>query len=223
MAYNGSKAQSGRGTVIGIGPAANTVLPTGCTASTTSGSPSLTSVVCTTGALAVGESITGTGIPAGATVISVGSGIATLSANATATGSAVALTVAIGYTTIGELKTSDQGKPTFDKEDVSNFQSNIDKEYQKEMRDNGMPKFSGNRVGSDAGQMAALAAFNDADNAYMFQVTLPKRDDQTVIGDAYTYNALVMSASFGPVETNKSVPFDMELQITGPRTFTAGS
>jgi len=225
MAYTRSKAQAGRGTVFAIGPISGSVAPTGLTGTTTSASAVITVMSSTVG-ITAGMSVTGTGIPLGATVLSIVPATSiTISANATASGSLIALTFAVGYVPIFELKTSDPGKAMFDKEDTSNFNSLTDKEYLKLMRDNGAPKFSGNRVGNDVGQLALIAAFNDGDNAYMFQVTLPKNTKigQTVVGDIETWDALVMGASYGPVETNKSIPVEVDLQITGPRTIVAGS
>ncbi len=225
MAYTSSKAQAGRSTIFAIGPIAGAVAPTGITGTTTLGSPTVTAIASTTG-LEVGMGVSGVGIAPGSTILSIVSNTSiTLSANATAAGSAIALTFTIMYTPIFELKTGDPGKATFDKEETSNFNSGIDKEYLKLMRDNGAPKFSGNRVGNDAGQQALLAAFNDPDNAYMFQVTLPvnPKIGQTTTGDVETWSALVLGASYGPIETNKTIPVDVELQITGPRTVVAGS
>lgn len=65
-----------------------TVTPTG---NTTNGSASVTSVSSMTG-LAVGQSITGTGIPASTTIIALSGSTLTLSANATATNTGTTLT-----------------------------------------------------------------------------------------------------------------------------------
>lgn len=127
------------------------------------------------------------------------------------------------YVEIMEIRNATLIEAIFDTEDVSNFDSNLDKEFVKLMRDNGKPKFSGNRVSSDAGQLAAIAAFNDAASSYMMQVTLPKRPDQVTTADVYTFNALVIGFTIGPVEVNKAIPVDITLQITGPATFTAGA
>lgn len=221
MAYLGSKAQAGRGSQISIGPAAGATAPTGITGTTTVGSPTITAASSIVGVVA-GLSVTGTGIPAGTTVISATGTTITLSQNATAAGTAVSLTFTVGYVTIGEIKSAPPVEGKFDKEDVSNFQSGVDKEYIKLMRDNGAPKITGNRVSSDAGQLATIAAYNDPNNAYMFQVTLPKTPTQTTTGDTYTYNALVLGQSF-VLETNKATTFTLDLQITGPVTFTAGA
>lgn len=70
------------------------------TGTTTSSSASVTAVSTTVGLLA-GMPVTGVGVPAGATIISVGSGTITLSANATATGSAVAMVAAAEQQVIG--------------------------------------------------------------------------------------------------------------------------
>jgi hypothetical protein len=225
MAYTRSKAQAGRGTIFAIGPISGTTVPTGVTGTTVAASATITAIAATAGIVA-GLSVSGAGIPVGATVVSVVLNTSvTISAPATASASAVALTFAVAYTAVGEIKTTDPGKGQFDKEETSNFQSGLDKEYLKTMRDNGAPKLSGNRVGSDAGQLAVVAAYNDGDNSYMIQITLPinKKAGQTTTGDIYTYDALVMHQSFGPVEVNKAIPFECELQITGPFTFVAGS
>lgn len=63
---------------------------TGVTATTTSGSPNLTAV--TGGTLVRGQPISGTGIPAGTYIVSVSGNTAVMSANATASGTGVAIT-----------------------------------------------------------------------------------------------------------------------------------
>lgn len=63
---------------------------TGVTASTTNGSPNLTAVAG--GTLSPGQPISGTGIPAGTYIVSTSGATAVMSANATATGTGVALT-----------------------------------------------------------------------------------------------------------------------------------
>ncbi len=63
---------------------------TGVTATTTSGSPNLTAVAG--GTLVPGQPVSGTGIPAGAYIVSVSGATAVLSANATASGTGVAIT-----------------------------------------------------------------------------------------------------------------------------------
>lgn len=89
-----------------LDPATNARSPrlqllTGALISTTSGSPTVTIEAAAAdipnGTLHAGQSITGTGIPNSATVLSVVGSTATLSANAAATGSAV---LAIGYADI---------------------------------------------------------------------------------------------------------------------------
>lgn len=71
---------------------ATTTAPTatGVTATTTSGSPNLTAV--TGGTLVPGQPISGTGIPAGAYVVSTSGSTAVMSANATASGTGIAIT-----------------------------------------------------------------------------------------------------------------------------------
>jgi hypothetical protein len=64
-----------------------------------SGSPEVTSLVTSCGTFEIGQTITGTGIPAGTTItaVNVGEGKLTLSNNATGSGSVVGLTVAAPF------------------------------------------------------------------------------------------------------------------------------
>lgn len=86
---------TGTGGTVGSG---FTSLVASVTASLTSGSNSMNVTAVTSGTLAVGQVVTGTGIPAGTTISALGTGTGgtgtyTLSANATATNTGVAVTV----------------------------------------------------------------------------------------------------------------------------------
>jgi hypothetical protein len=70
---------------------------TGVTATTTSGSPNLT--VVAGGTLLPGQPISGTGIPAGAYIVSATGATAVMSANASASGSGVAITQTTAFET----------------------------------------------------------------------------------------------------------------------------
>jgi hypothetical protein len=70
---------------------------TGVTATTTSGSPNITAV--TGGTLLPGQPVSGTGIPAGTYIVSVSGTTAVLSANATASGTGVAITQTTAFLT----------------------------------------------------------------------------------------------------------------------------
>lgn len=80
------------GTVI-AGTAGSAPTATGVTVSTTNGSPNVTAVAG--GTLYPGQPVTGTGIPANTYVVSTNAATAVLSANATATGTGVAITQTI--------------------------------------------------------------------------------------------------------------------------------
>lgn len=77
---------------------------TGVTANTTNGSPNLTNVAG--GTLSPGQMVTGTGIPAGTSIVSVTGTTAVMSANATATGAGVALTQTVDMETSWALRSS---------------------------------------------------------------------------------------------------------------------
>lgn len=70
---------------------------TGVTATTTNGSPNLTAVAG--GTLLPGQPVSGTGIPAGAYIVSATGTTAVLSANATASGSGIAITQTTAFLT----------------------------------------------------------------------------------------------------------------------------
>jgi hypothetical protein len=220
MSYNGSKAVIGRGFQASIGPVATTgTPPTGLTGSTTSASPDVTAV--SGSGAAVGMGVSGAGIPANTTVIAVGSGTLTLSNNATATGTEVALTLTISYTLLGELDSSDSSGREWDIEEVTNFESNVDKEHIKGLRNPGTFTLQGNRVEDDAGQEALESAFEDT-AAYLFQIQLPPTVGLTT-GEIWTFSALVLSVDPPAITPSKTIKFSTKLQVTGPRTITAGS
>jgi len=90
-AATGRRYRVGVNSVVQTNGGGPTALPGSTfTGDTTSGSATIASVSSTTGLLA-GTGITGTGIPAGAIISSVGSGTITISANATATNAGVTL------------------------------------------------------------------------------------------------------------------------------------
>lgn len=71
-------------------------------ATVTSGSDTLTSVVIAAGAAAVGQNITGSGIPDNTTILAVGSGTIQMSQNATATSTSVAVQSTSRTSLVGE-------------------------------------------------------------------------------------------------------------------------
>lgn len=79
------------------GAAGATITATGVTATTTNGSPNLTAAAG--GTLYPGQPISGTGIPAGTYIVSTSGATAVMSANATASGTAVAITQTTAFET----------------------------------------------------------------------------------------------------------------------------
>ena len=220
MSYNGSKAVIGRGFQASIGPVATTgTPPTGLTGTTATGSPNV-SAVSGSGA-AAGMGVSGAGIPANTNVLSTGSGTLVLSNNATATATLVALTFTIGYTLLGELDSSDSSGREWDIEEVTNFESNVDKEHIKALRNPGTFTLQGNRVEDDAGQEALETAF-ESTSAYLFQIQLPPTVGLTT-GEIWTFSALVLSVDPPAITPSKTIKYSAKLQVTGPRTITPGS
>jgi hypothetical protein len=167
--------------------------------------------------------ISGAGIPAGATVAAIGSGTITLDSGhpASATASAVALTFGLAYVKLGELDSSDSSGREWDIEEVTNFDSAVDKEHIKSLRNPGTFTMQGNRVEDDAGQTALETAFDDV-RPYLFKIQLPPTVGLTT-GEVWTFLALVLMVDPPAVTPGKTIKFSAKLQVTGPRTIVAGS
>lgn len=132
-------------------------------------------------------------------------------------------TLGIGATPtlIGELSDLPLNRGKWNTVETTNFDSGSDAEYLSTVRKAATITLKGNRVSSDAGQVAVEAAYQ-AGTRETFVVTLPKTSTQTTAGDTYTFEALVVSCDFS-IQTEKQVEFSIELQVTGATTFTAGS
>ncbi|GGA80696.1 hypothetical protein GCM10011507_34890 [Edaphobacter acidisoli] len=221
MAYKNSKAQAAINMLVSIGPDAPdyTGNPISITGSTTTSSASVTAVSSTVG-LYAGQPISGTGIPTGTTIASIGSGTLTLSQDATATGSAVALSV-VPFVPIYEMKQTPVSGQKWDVEDITNFQSGENKEWLKTLLDTGKVALQGNRVSTDPGQTLLKAAFLDQ-RAFMFQIIFPMAQGQTTSGDTVVFAALVEQYD-ETVTVGKSITVSVSLQRTGQPTYTEGS
>lgn len=126
------------------------------------------------------------------------------------------------FVPIFELSAAPIDGQTWEKEETSNFNSGITKEYLKTMLDSGTMELQGNRVSSDAGQTALRAAFLDPALSYMFTLSYPKAAGQTTSGDMEAFSALVMSMNT-EITTGKVIKIKTTLQRTGPVTLTEGS
>lgn len=127
------------------------------------------------------------------------------------------------FTVIGEIKSSGISGAQWQTEEVSNFLSGADQEFITTMRNNGTVDISGNRVASDAGQVAVEAAFASG-LKYDFKLVLPINGQagQTTTGDTYTFSALVESRDIS-IDTTKAVGWSVKLKISGAVTLVAGS
>jgi hypothetical protein len=136
------------------------------------------------------------------------------------------VTGAVGTETfnlVGEIKTSGISGAQWSTEDTTNFQSGADQEFITTVRNNGTLDISGNRVASDAGQVAVEAAFNSG-LKYDFKLQLPINTlvGQTTVGDVYSFSALVESRDIS-VDTSKAIGWTVKLRISGPVSLIAGS
>lgn len=129
--------------------------------------------------------------------------------------------ISIAGTVIGEVSDSPLTRGKWETADVTNFESGSDSEFITTIRKPGTLTVKGNRVASDAGQQAVETAYQNGTIA-AFAIQLPKTASQSTQGDKYSFNALVVGSSF-TISPTKQVEFDIELQISGATTFTAGS
>jgi hypothetical protein len=134
-------------------------------------------------------------------------------------------TISIGAapTVIGEVKNVKPSGEEWKTEDVTNLgTSGNNTEKLATILEGGTVEISGNRVSSDAGQIALQAAFASGAPTN-FVITLPKTSTQTVAGDTYTFSAIVLALPIPEVDVAKTIPFSAKLQVTDGVTFAVGS
>ena len=124
------------------------------------------------------------------------------------------------WTPVLELKSVAQSGRQVATEDVTNFSSTA-REFVPTLLDSGTWDLSGNRVGSDAGQLAMETAFQGL-SITMFKVVLPKAAGQTTSGDTFQFSALVQECNYS-VNVDKAVSVTAKLKVSGSITLTAGS
>lgn len=224
MAYKNSKAQAALGVGLLIGPQASAYTGNiSVTGTTTSGSASITAISPGITGISAGMPISGTGIPVGATVLTATGTTLTISANATATGTTVALTVS-PFIRIGECSAGPVSGQQWDEEDVTNFDSiQPYKEQIKTLLDSGKLDIEFNRVSTDPGQAALQAAFiNKA--PFQFMIQLPMNVDQVTTGDSSTFAANVVGYEDTSVlQVGKVIKGKASLHRTGAIAYVEGA
>jgi predicted secreted protein len=131
--------------------------------------------------------------------------------------------IAIGATPvpIGECSDLPLNRPEWDSVDVTNFDSGMDEEQLVTIRKAATITITGNRVASDAGQLAAEAAYQSGEKT-PFTITLPKSGTETTSGTVFTFTAYVKGVTFKVTPTGK-VEFTLNLQTTGGMPSTPGT
>ncbi len=124
------------------------------------------------------------------------------------------------YTPIEEISKASFSGSSWNILDASNFDSDIDEEKIKGMRNNGQITFEGNYNEASPGQILLENAYNDV-NGYNFKVQLTPANGQTE-GRVFIFTGLVSSFDI-PIETKGIVTFSSKIEITGPLTVTPGS
>jgi len=133
-------------------------------------------------------------------------------------------TISIGTSSppvIGEVADITLNRGKWDFANTTNLQSGSDEEMLAVIRKAAQMTLKGNRVDTDAGQIAVEAAYQ-AGSLQTFVIQLPKTAAQTTIGDKYTFTAYVDSSDF-TISPTKQIEFTMQLQTSGAITLTAGS
>lgn len=125
---------------------------------------------------------------------------------------------------IGEIRSLTQSGNTWETSDVTNFQSGFTKEFIATILDSGEFEATCNRVSSDAGQVALVAAFNGATPGSLqpFTIQLLKSGTQTTTGDSIAFNAIVQSSNMS-IEPTKEITSTYRLKVSGNPVTTAGS
>lgn len=131
------------------------------------------------------------------------------------------LSIGATPTEIGEVSDVPFTRPQWDFVDVTNFDSAADQEMLSTIRKAANFTVKGNRVSSDAGQALVETAYQSG-ALTAFTLTLPKTAAQTTSGDKYTFNAYVRTFGFDVTPT-KQIEFSLDLQTSGPITFTIGT
>ena len=124
------------------------------------------------------------------------------------------------FTLVGEIKTITQSGRQVATEDVTNMQSSA-REFIPTLLDSGTWDLAGNRVSSDAGQIAMEAAFASYQN-HDFKIQLPLGAGQTTSGDVFAFNALVQEIDYS-LAVDKAVTFTAKLKVSGSITVTPGT
>ena len=133
------------------------------------------------------------------------------------------LSIGTSPVAIGEVKNAPMNRGKWKFVDVTNFESGADSETLPVIRDNGTISLEGNRVSSDAGQVAVEAAYQNGTLAtYTLQLPVNTAAGQTTTGDKYVFKAYVESSDF-TVDVQKEIDFKVSLRISGATTLTAGS
>jgi hypothetical protein len=131
------------------------------------------------------------------------------------------LSIGATPTPVGEVADVPFNRPEWETVDTTNFDSGIDEEQLVTIRRASTFSITGNRVSSDAGQIAAETAYQSgALTAFTF--ALPKTTAQTTTGDTYSFKAYVKGSNFKVSPTGK-VEFTLNLQTSGPVTVQVGS
>ncbi len=125
------------------------------------------------------------------------------------------------FTVIGEVMSAEFSGNTAKTVDTTSFDSGSFSEFLPVIIDSGTVKLAGNRVSSDAGQIAVLAAFVGL-QVLPFTLVLPMTSAQTTSGDSIQFNALIEGNDFS-VAVDKQVTFSVSLKVSGPITTVAGA
>jgi hypothetical protein len=135
-------------------------------------------------------------------------------------GTVLAIVAGQTSTPVGELDTLNLTGRQTGTEDVTNFDSAM-KEFIASLPDPGSWDFSGNRVGSDAGQVAMETAFQ-ASSTESFTITLPKTGAQQNSGDVFAFDGIIEKLNYS-IAATKKIAVSGSIKVSGPITITPGS
>lgn len=104
----------------------------------------------------------------------------------------------------------------FDVVEVTNFDSDVDREFIKGLRNPGRYTVRGNWITNAPGQVLLRQAFEDK-RPYFFMIVLPPNPGDAV-GETWYFRALVLSSDPVRIAPGKKLEFESLLQATGRRS-----
>lgn len=126
------------------------------------------------------------------------------------------------WTTVGEITSVKQSGRKARTAEVTNLQSGA-AEFIATLVESGSFSIDGNRVATDAGQLAVETAFS-ALTTKMFKATLPKTPAQTVSGDSYAFSGVIEEYNpLAEISGTSQIKYTCSVKVSNTYALTSGT